>query len=1007
MKKSDRDGRIQAIADYFKELVTDASLSKEEISLDNTEYEYPNIVSKYYASEAFTEEELVNDLHAFVNEYNAMIGKLDDKSYREVIGEIAGGKLEVDQGLFDNIKANGAANPMDDPTTHDGSYEITKKVLELYNALPDADWENVSQNDLFFLLTCSLIRQSACDSTIDKYLSSSLLSSKTEELHTFFDSIWAKATGDTPYTNSSAEFIGEGKLSVGLFSRSEQFRTINEDDTTLKPKIKAFINMCIELNDLADDKEDDAITKVQGFINTFGNLGNFQGKASQILHDIKPKFFPILNGPGRKVYSRLGVALDSPEKFENYARCCTAIKEYRDKKFPEFKNYRVIDFYGSRYLHLNEDEKIVPVDFEAICAWLRDHGGKPYRKGDESGKKSKKEFDKFFKMVVNNRAFSFDNSQWQNQENALSYFWDRALDPAEHKYIKEKLSISMSTWYDASKTDLCIVIRLESQDKEIETLPVEERKEINRRLLQKIEGAIYQDNNKKEYTYEEALAEIEKDDNYASKAEFKIRPNNYLTAPFLSSETERIVGEARELAKKYIDAYYEMVKGDERLVAEKLGKNMILFGPPGTGKTYNSKIYAVAICDEKTIEEVKAMDYETEVLPRYDELVTEGRVAFTTFHQSYGYEEFIEGIQPLLDNKSGEKKVYYDVMPGIFKKFCEKAPSFFEKVGGAAALTGVDFDKKWQEFVDDVNDGGLKYEVINPTSKIKEKELYVRSGVNVVLPIGSGLSLTKVNALKFFKGEKVEHAALDKIKDAYDYFATKYIGEKALAIAVTDEKTEVKVMPCVFIIDEINRGNISKIFGELITLIEESKRQDAPEAMSCTLPYSGESFSVPGNVYILGTMNTADRSIAIMDTALRRRFDFVEMLPEKSALDGVQVDGLDIPTLLETINKRIELLYDREHTIGHAYFMPLKKESTIEVLSHIFKDRVLPLLQEYFYEDYNKIRLIFGGNAFIIEEPIIASKYFKSVVPEGMLQEKKYTINEEAFADVANYKNII
>lgn len=129
----------------------------------------------------------------------------------------------------------------------------------------------------------------------------------------------------------------------------------------------------------------------------------------------------------------------------------------------------------------------------------------------------------------------------------------------------------------------------------------------------------------------------------------------------------------------------------------------------------------------------------------------------------------------------------------------------------------------------------------------------------------------------------------------------------------------------VFIIDEINRGNISKIFGELITLVEPTKRWGNPEGMEAVLPYSQKSFGVPKNVYIIGTMNTADRSISIIDTALRRRFFFKEMLPKPDVLADVSVKDLSVSGLLARMNERIAVLYDREHTIGHAYFMPLKK----------------------------------------------------------------------------------
>ena len=169
-----------------------------------------------------------------------------------------------------------------------------------------------------------------------------------------------------------------------------------------------------------------------------------------------------------------------------------------------------------------------------------------------------------------------------------------------------------------------------------------------------------------------------------------------------------------------------------------------------------------------------------------------------------------------------------------------------------------------------------------------------------------------------------------------------------------------------FIIDEINRGNISKIFGELITLIEASKRLGEKEEMTLQLPYSEEAFGVPNNVYIIGTMNTADRSIALMDTALRRRFNFIEMMPTPQVLEKIDQDimqGISVSKILEVMNHRIAVLYDREHTIGHAYFASLIEEPSVKKLAEIFKNSIIPLLQEYFYEDYEKIQLVLGDNA--------------------------------------------
>ena len=342
----------------------------------------------------------------------------------------------------------------------------------------------------------------------------------------------------------------------------------------------------------------------------------------------------------------------------------------------------------------------------------------------------------------------------------------------------------------------------------------------------------------------------------------------------------------------------------------KFDKNLILYGPPGTGKTYYTVIYAVAICEGCSIEEVEARDYGA-VLDSYNKLKKERRIAFTTFHQSYGYEEFIEGIKPKLDKTKAD--LSYTIEPGVFKHFC-----------------------------DDVKEMNRK---INVAGKQKRP-------------------------------------------------------------------------PCVFVIDEINRGNISKIFGELITLIEDTKREGMLEAASATLPYSGKPFSVPDNIYILGTMNTADRSLALMDTALRRRFRFKEMMPDTKVLENLNaniVEGLNVATMLEKINDRITYLYDREHTIGHAFFTGLTKDSTAKDLGRIFSDSIIPLLQEYFYEDYQKIQLVLGDNGkkddklkFIQECPVDEKKLFKGNVDDVIdISPMKYIINKDAFDNIESYKEII
>ena len=214
----------------------------------------------------------------------------------------------------------------------------------------------------------------------------------------------------------------------------------------------------------------------------------------------------------------------------------------------------------------------------------------------------------------------------------------------------------------------------------------------------------------------------------------------------------------------------------------------------------------------------------------------------------------------------------------------------------------------------------------------------------------------------------------------------------------------------VIIIDEINRGNISKIFGELITLIEDDKRQGQSEEISVTLPYSKTKFSVPNNVYIIGTMNSSDRSLTGIDIALRRRFTFIEMPPKPEELKEIEIEGINLENLLHKINLRIEVLLDKEHCIGHANFMSLNHESTMKDLANIFKRKVLPLLQEYFFEDWSKINMVLNDNGMLKKESVSIDKLFTTTLKDDLNyyeNRELWKIDDSAFEDVQSYLTII
>lgn len=414
--------------------------------------------------------------------------------------------------------------------------------------------------------------------------------------------------------------------------------------------------------------------------------------------------------------------------------------------------------------------------------------------------------------------------------------------------------------------------------------------------------------------------------------------------------------------------------------------NQILYGPPGTGKTYNTINKSVLIANPEFNFEQSRVVIKNE----FDRLVKEGFIVFTTFHQSMSYEDFIEGIKPIAPNVEGQQ-VVYKVIPGILKGICNRIKNFekitFNKPG--ANITVSNFDELYSAFIIRLK------EII---SDLEENETYSFEYGNSRLRLikiegdksiivsgeapGSTKKITKNKLEKFYNrfvsqevisdtAQQLNEAGTDK-REATLYF-TIFKTLKAFEASVKVDKgnnTSVKLKQnFVLIIDEINRGNVSQIFGELITLIEDDKRLGNDEAIEVTLPYSKEKFGVPSNLFIIGTMNTADRSVEALDTALRRRFSFEEMLPDQllipvhgtNSSENSTLNDIDLRLLFNTINKRIEKLLDKDHLIGHSYFMSV---SNLNELKIIFQNKIIPLLQEYFFGDYGKIGLIIGKDFF-------------------------------------------
>ena len=473
--------------------------------------------------------------------------------------------------------------------------------------------------------------------------------------------------------------------------------------------------------------------------------------------------------------------------------------------------------------------------------------------------------------------------------------------------------------------------------------------------------------------------------------------------------------------------------------------NQILFGPPGTGKTYNTINQALELCGE----DLTGLS-RSDIKARFEQKVDEGRIIFTTFHQSMTYEDFVEGIKPIEPEKEGDP-VIYRVEEGIFRKLCIEASFSLAKEEESVATENVlDFSLAFDNFVQEIEEKLASEETI---------ELATKNGGKVVV---DGIS-QQGNIIIKHPGKDntypVSKQRLSKLHSAFPDLADvnnidqqfrsiiggsnstanwsvlnairnnnpvtketpkevrKYSWDDKVQVVKSLKKEDYKGKtgePFVLIIDEINRGNVSQIFGELITLIEEDKRLGNPEAIQVQLPYSKDWFGVPPNVHIIGTMNTADRSVEALDTALRRRFSFTEMPPKPELINtegktenGV-VNGIELSILLETINKRIEKLLDKDHMIGHSYFLSVEG---LKGLKSAFQNKIVPLLQEYFFGDYGKIGLVIGSKFFDIKDNQVDEDFFapfEDYDSSPLVERKVYhlkniqVMNDELFIEALN-----
>lgn len=460
-----------------------------------------------------------------------------------------------------------------------------------------------------------------------------------------------------------------------------------------------------------------------------------------------------------------------------------------------------------------------------------------------------------------------------------------------------------------------------------------------------------------------------------------------------------------KVVTKYISDEFDEVETEDSNDFE-YPLNQIIYGPPGTGKTYSIVEKALKIIDGEAFDDLEGIEKRAACLARFNELKKTGNIEFITFHQSYSYEEFIEGIMPEVGD---DGNVSYEVKPGVFKNFVNKARNkkvkeHFSEISENPTVWRISLkNKNNSNYFNDCLDAsviGLDFDVdanfedIDVDDYFNEDKMPGKTSFNMFvneMQVGDLVCVfnnaTSIKAVGIITSEykhntsnKKLHKHTRKVKwidqnerDIFELNGKKKMMTPAIhrlshvnpssLIELVNSETTKKVSSddssnkYVFIVDEINRGNISKIFGELITLLEKDKRE-GNGGFPLKLPYSGEDFIIPENVYVIGTMNTADRSIAMIDVALRRRFVFEEIMPDLNLIKE-SIEEVPIRKIVQTLNDKISVLYGRDYQIGHSYFMD-KNLKTIDDLKQVWFYNIIPLLNEYFYEEWDKLNALVG-----------------------------------------------
>tara|TARA_B100001287_G_scaffold46061_1_gene35125 strand:- start:10812 stop:13322 length:2511 start_codon:yes stop_codon:yes gene_type:complete len=734
--------------------------------------------------------------------------------------------------------------------------------------------------------------------------------------------------------------FGGGKNTVAFKLLESNGFTIKEKDETLtNDEIKKGIQLLCETS-----------TEVEGYYQNDENIVTALNKADKGNLNRCKEYYSSRTGVVIDIRKELIERLIKGEKFTAQS-LHELIEKYKRGKETQFRSYKetfsivfpAITFYGHNKqrefvdsftqqlisdLGMSEHVKEVSFDFQGVRQQGSDrYWVAIYNKAQENQSKSLQFFFEFYKGKIGYGVYKHEDQSY--------------LKPRENHSPDEFSYKSMLSYFDQSKQLLIDDVPKTKNNKEA----------FSTWLIKK-----YGQNSGTVGSYVKAIEILSK---ILANELFETTDDAYLNSLY-----DDLIKEQRNPDGKYyhsdapsygsngfysasIKSYLEFLKQKDNPLANNIEMsfplNTILYGPPGTGKTYHTVLRAAEI-----IENRKMNSYDDALATFKANL--HDQIEFITFHQNYSYEDFIQGLRPDTEN---DNQLTFDRKDGIFKVIADKALQNLEDSEKPPVAKRI-FEEVFNEFITPLVEG----EVEEIEVKMKKVSYFITAITNKSIDFrkasgGSAHTLSIGTLKKMYAAESV----LD-IQGLASYYTPLLESLLKIGKDSSGKKAEIKKKNYVIIIDEINRANISRVFGELITLIEPDKRSHGAIPMEAKLP-SGDPFIVPSNLFIIGTMNTADKSIALLDIALRRRFEFEAMYP-KYEIEGQEIYDVDI---LKKINEQIIKSKGHDFQIGHAYFMGENKD----LISRMNK-KVIPLLLEYYMNDEKEVKGILQSSGLSIEE---------------------------------------